>query len=84
MRIKVIILLLLVSGCATDMRQVDREICSNQPPAYNQGYADGCNSGFVAAGHPYYKFSKDVVRFSSDVMYKQGWEDGFNICKGKY
>lgn len=78
------LLLFLISGCATDMQRVDREIGSNQPPSYKQGYADGCDSGYVAAGHPYYRFKKDVIRFTSDNIYKQGWDDGFSVCKGKY
>jgi hypothetical protein len=45
----------------------------------------GCDSGYVAAGHPYYRFSKDVTRYGNDnLYYKQGWDDGFSVCKGKY
>lgn len=72
-------LLVSVSACATPMSQVP-----NGPVGYQQGYAEGCNSGNVAAGHPYYKFSKDVSRYGGDGEYKQGWDDGFAVCKGKY
>jgi hypothetical protein len=70
---------LLIFGCATPMNQVPQG-----PEPYRTGYQHGCNSGNVAAGHPYYRFTKDVNRYSSDQDYKQGWDDGFNVCKGKY
>lgn len=54
------------------------------PPEYQAGRAAGCDSGFVAAGHPYYRFSKDVAAYGADPTYKQGWDDGFAVCKGQY
>jgi hypothetical protein len=44
----------------------------------------GCDSGYVAAGHPYYRFSKDTSRYVSDPVYKSDWDDGFAVCKGQY
>jgi hypothetical protein len=79
-----LILILFLASCATDMRTVDREVGAGQPDGYKQGYRDGCDSGNVAAGHPYYRFSKDVSRYSSDNFYKQGWDDGYGVCKGSY
>ena len=73
-----------LSGCATDMQRVDREIGAGQPLPNKDGYKSGCDSGYVAAGHPYYRFSKNVVRYNDDSLYKQGWDDGFSVCKGKY
>jgi hypothetical protein len=84
MKFSIFLVAVLLSGCATNMQQVDREIGAGQPPAYKDGYMGGCNSGYVAAGHPYYKFNKDVARYGSDNIYKQGWDDGFVVCKGKY
>lgn len=74
----------MVGGCKTSMREIDLKLGNSQPSAFKQGYRDGCDSGYVAAGHPYYHFSKDVMRFDSDSIYKQGWNDGFNVCKGEY
>jgi hypothetical protein len=76
--------LLALIGCATDMQRVDREIGAGQPLQYKEGYKAGCDSGYVAAGHPYYRFNKDVARYGNDNLYKQGWDDGFSVCKGKY
>ncbi len=70
---------LLLVGCATNPSNIPVG-----PPAYKQGFAEGCDSGYVAAGHPYYQFRKDTYRFDSDKQYKQGWTDGFATCKGKY
>jgi len=74
----------VLSACATDMQRVDREVGAGQPVAYKEGYRFGCDSGYVAAGHPYYRFRKDVSRYGSDTLYKQGWDDGFSVCKGQY
>ena len=76
--------LVLLVGCATNMQMVDRQVGADQPPAYKEGYMAGCNSGYVAAGHPYYKFTKDVSRYQDDSLYKQGWNDGYGVCKGQY
>jgi len=73
-----------LASCAADMNAVNRQVGAHQPLAYKQGYADGCDSGYVAAGHPYYKFRKDVSRFTNDELYRQGWEDGCTVCKGEY
>jgi hypothetical protein len=52
--------------------------------AWREGYADGCNRGYVAAGHPYYRYAKDVERGQIDALYAEGWRDGFQVCKSRY
>lgn len=84
MRRFTLFLVVLLTGCAVSMDQVNRQVGEDQPLAYREGYVDGCNSGYVAAGHPYRKFSKSVTRYTSDVLYRQGWDDGKTVCKGKY
>lgn len=76
--------LFLLAGCNTSPSQVDQMIGSGQPPAYKLGYRHGCDSGYTAAGNPYYRFTKEVRRYSSDSLYRQGWDDGVQVCKGKY
>ncbi|HZW25193.1 MAG TPA: hypothetical protein VFF26_06905 [Gallionella sp.] len=71
-------------GCATDAARVDREVGAHQPAEYKEGYGAGCDSGYVAAGHPYYKFRKDVKRYATDPLYKQGWDDGMIVCRSSY
>lgn len=75
-----IVVALATASCATTAT----EIPPGQPPEYNAGYQAGCDSGYVAAGHPYYQFSKDATRYATDALYKQGWDDGMTVCKGKY
>lgn len=70
---------LFLSGCAPRAHEIP-----NGPKPYQEGFYDGCSSGYVAAGNPYYQYKKDVVKSNSDQYYKEGWTDGFNTCKGKY
>ena len=74
-----IIAALALAACVT----TDSEIPPG-PAAFRAGYGDGCNSGLVAAGHPYYRFTKDTYRYDEDRLYRQGWNDGMTICKGEY
>ena len=76
-------LIMITSGCAP-VDAVTRRNTAGQPPAYVDGYSDGCGSGYVAAGHPYAKAAKNVTRFLADPVYKTGWDDGFATCKGQY
>lgn len=73
----VLISAILVAGCA--MKNTPKG-----PVPYQQGYDDGCASGYEAAGHPYYDFKKDVYRFNSDQLYAQGWNDGYQGCLTRY
>jgi hypothetical protein len=68
-----------ISACAPMASEIPQG-----PQAYREGYADGCSSGYVAAGQPYMKYKKDVYRSGSDSLYREGWNDGYNTCKGKY
>ena len=44
------------------------------PPAFQDGYSDGCASARAAR-------KRDETRFKSDVQYAQGWRDGNSICR---
>jgi hypothetical protein len=83
MRYAIALTLLLLAGCATSQADLDRQL-AGQPTAYRDGFAAGCDSGYVAAGHPYYQFKKNTGRFESDRLYSGGWSDGFQTCKGQY
>jgi hypothetical protein len=69
------------AGCAN---QSDMRMTEGQPPEYATGFRSGCDSGYAAAGHPYYRPSKDVQRMETDKTYATGWNDGFVQCKGSY
>jgi hypothetical protein len=47
---------------------------SGFPLPYRQGYADGCASATGAE-------RKDATRFSADMNYRTGWQDGRALCK---
>jgi hypothetical protein len=64
----------VVAGCAGPTTGQGR------PPAYADGFNDGCQSGRAAQdvlGRP----RKDVRRFESDPQYAQGWSDGYRQCE---
>lgn len=82
--ILVLIVIFWLTSCAVSMERVNREVGEHQPISYREGYMQGCSSGYVAAGHPYYRFEKDVERHLNDKLYRAGWNDGFQVCKGKY
>jgi len=48
----------------------------NVPPAYKDGYSDGCTS--TAGGR-----KRDDKRYLSDRQYGLGWRDGFNLCRNR-
>jgi len=43
------------------------------PPAFKEGYADGCASAMGS-------YMRSDKRFRSDAQYGQGWRDGRDIC----
>jgi hypothetical protein len=45
------------------------------PPAYAEGYADGCSSGEDAAGGLFAETRKDTTRYGAARQYAQGWDD---------
>lgn len=70
------LLLLALAACAAvpSRRPVEVNL-SGFPPAYRQGYQDGCDSA-RSWGAP----TKDQARFKHDRQYAQGWLDGRDIC----
>lgn len=67
--------LIVVTGCATERPEAPGINLSGFPPAFKEGYADGCNSARALVGT-----KKDEKRFKWDSQYAQGWRDGFDIC----
>ncbi len=70
--------LLLLGACVS---QSETMIGQGYPPAYAQGFEDGCHSGRQAGGSMFDRFRKDVRRFEQDHEYAQGWSDGFRQCE---
>jgi len=72
--------LLLLAGCQTTHEQL---LAAGYPPAFADGFQDGCSSGRQAAGAISGEFRKDVPRFLADATYATGWSDGFNQCQAQ-
>lgn len=70
----------LLAGCETTHDQL---IARGYPPAFADGFADGCSSGRQAAGVISGEFRKDVPRYLSDARYAEGWSDGFRQCQAQ-
>lgn len=64
----------LLAGCASPPPPKAVNL-SGFPPAFQQGYAEGCAS----AGSRSVK--RDEVRYKTDFDYMQGWKDGYAICR---
>lgn len=79
----ILILLLLapLAGCETTHQTL---IAQGYPPAYADGFDDGCGSGRQAAGAITGEFRKNVPRYLADKQYALGWSDGFQQCQGQY
>ena len=70
--------LMLLGGCETTREVL---IARGFPPAFADGFDDGCSSGRQAAGAITGQFRKDVPRYLKDAHYAEGWSDGFRQCQ---
>ncbi|MDZ5604715.1 hypothetical protein SJI00_18255 [Pseudomonas sp. RP23018S] len=69
---------LLVGGCQSVNEQMR---AAGYPPAYADGYQDGCSSGREAADVRVGDFRKNVPRYLAERQYETGWDDGFRQCQ---
>ena len=74
-RFVLLIAALAAGGCASQSASPPRVNLSGFPPAFQQGYAEGCES----AGSRSVK--RDDARYETDFDYAQGWKDGYAICR---
>lgn len=71
-------LALLLAGCeSTHQQMVER----GYPPAFADGFQDGCSSGRQAAGTITGEYRKNVQRYLHERQYENGWDDGFRQCQ---
>ena len=68
----------LLAGCESTHQHL---IAEGYPPAFADGFSDGCSSGRQAAGVITGAFRKDVPRYLKERTYAEGWGDGFEQCK---
>ncbi len=55
-----------------------------QSISYQQGYHDGCHSGYVSGGSVYNPFKKDTERLQTDDEYRLGWMRAYDVCKKEF
>jgi hypothetical protein len=77
-RWSVLCLIVFVGGCQSTREQL---LAEGYPPAFADGFQDGCGSGRQAAGVISGEFKKNVPRYLKDPQYAEGWDDGFRQCK---
>lgn len=63
---------LALAACAESGRHMN---LSAFPPAFQQGYVEGCES----AGTRHTR--RDEGRYLADESYMQGWNDGYSGCQ---
>jgi len=67
---------LLSAGCTTHTAPSKTINLSGFPPAFRDGYADGCSSA-----KPLTLKRRDEARFAKDPQYASGWRDGYDVCR---
>jgi len=65
---------LLLAACAGPEPRGRQVNLSGFPPAFQQGYAEGCESAGARG------VKRDEARYETDFDYAQGWKDGYKIC----
>jgi hypothetical protein len=68
------------TGCASTAENMRAQ---GYGPDYSQGYGDGCDSGKKAGGSMLDQFKKNVDKYDSNYKYREGWEDGYRLCKSQ-
>ena len=81
--------LVLVAGCtglSPDRYLVNKQsfmIGQGNPPAYVEGYIDGCSSGRRLGGDKKFVYRKNNARFEKDALYARGWQEGQINCRNE-
>jgi len=72
--------LFALGGCASTSETMMQQ---GYGPDYSHGYEDGCKSGRKAGGSMFDQFTKNVRLYDHSGKYREGWNDGFKVCKGE-
>jgi hypothetical protein len=78
------IVLQLLTACSTVLIEPDMDSVKDLPLAYQQGYKEGCKSGYVAGGSLVHSFKRDTDRAQNDEQYRLGWKDAYRRCKADF
>jgi hypothetical protein len=66
----------LLAACANTKPPAPKINLTGFPPAFRDGYTDGCQSARPGALK-----RRDETRFAQDTQYAMGWRDGNDICR---
>ncbi len=68
----------LLGGCESTHQYL---LAKGYPPAYADGFDDGCGSGRQAAGLDQRRIPQGRPRYLHEAIYASGWGDGFEQCR---
>jgi hypothetical protein len=71
-----LVLVALLGACVSPKPPPPKVNLGGFPPAFRDGYADGCQSATPGASR-----RRDETRFGQDTQYAMGWRDGYDICR---
>ncbi|WP_213875698.1 hypothetical protein [Pseudomonas sp. dw_358] len=71
------VVMVVLVGCQSTHEQMVQQ---GYPPAFADGYQDGCVSGHSAVA-AVGDFVKNVPRYLKEKQYSTGWDDGFQQCQ---
>ena len=78
---------LVLVGCASGTKYLEYKhsflLGQGKPPAYVDGYIDGCSTGRRMAGENQFSYRKDAERMEKDALYARGWQDGQITCRNE-
>jgi hypothetical protein len=72
----IVVAAILMAACTSPEPDQPEFNLAGYPPAFQDGYADGCNSKSRS------DTIRDESRFKTDSIYATGWRDGFDLCSG--
>ena len=76
--------MLLAAGCGTTNGSKLPAGVNDRPPAYREGYADGCAYGRAEGANAKSLPARDEQRLQSDTGYANGWYDAREACRDSY
>ena len=73
-----------LSACTGPALKPDMSKVADQTTQYQEGFHDGCHSGYVSGGSLYNNFKRDSKRMKEDNQYRLGWNRGYKVCKDDF
>lgn len=77
-------LLITNLACSKILLQPDLSAVAAETASYQEGFAQGCRSGYVAGGYMLGSFQRDTGRAEDDEDYRLGWKQGYADCKNEF